>query len=252
MTAKGRIAIISDIHGNLEALKAVLEDIKLLDADAILCLGDVVGYGPNPAECVDIARRFDATIMGNHEEALLYEEKSVNFNFRARAAINWTREILDRHGGTDDRNGRWEFIGERLARYETGGMLFVHGSPRDPIHEYLFPGSAGMLGDVFEMFDRACFIGHTHMAGVFTPALEHLFPEDISNRYYLGQKAIINVGSVGQPRDGNNQASYVIYDEADSMAIFRRVSYDFVATLNKIRSIEDLHDSLGERLAVGK
>ena len=102
------------------------------------------------------------------------------------------------------------------------------------------------------MFDRACFIGHTHFAGVFTPSFEHFFPEDTSNRYYLEEKVIINVGSVGQPRDGNNQASYVIYDKADSMIIFRRVPYDFVATLNKIRSIEDLHDSLGERLAVGK
>ncbi len=246
------IALISDIHGNLEALQQVLVDIRALEIERIICLGDIVGYGPNPKECIDAAMKFDVNIMGNHEEALLFEEKVSNFNVKARQAIIWQRSVLTGPSNNRNNDTRWDFIGMLPSIYEERANLFVHGSPRDPIHEYLFPAMAETLMDDFEMFERICFIGHTHIPGIFTPELHHLTPEEADNKYQVERKAIINVGSVGQPRDGNNQACYVVYDASESTAIFRRVPYDYEKTMDKIRQVEELDDSLGERLVLGK
>jgi len=252
MNGPRKVAIVSDIHGNLEALEQVLVDIRALEIERIICLGDIVGYGPNPKECIDAAMRFDVNIMGNHEEAILFEEKMTNFNVKARQAINWQRSMLMEPADNRNNHTRWDFIGTLQPKYEEGGNLFVHGSPRDPIHEYLFPAMAETLADDFNMFENVCFIGHTHIPGIFTPELRHLSPEDADNKYQVMSKAIINVGSVGQPRDGNNQACYVVYEASESTVVFRRVPYDYEKTLNKIRNVEQLDDSLGERLALGK
>jgi predicted phosphodiesterase len=247
------IAIVSDIHSNLEAFLAVLEDAKARNAEKIYCLGDIVGYGPNPNECLDIAQKFDIVLMGNHDEAVLFEPK--DFNLRAEMAVEWTRkEITQGNGSREDKQRRWTFLKELVEIHEEGDIMFVHGSPRKPLREYIFPRDVNdrrKLADVFSRIKRLCFVGHTHVPGIFTEDMTYVHPSELYNIYMLdGRKTLLNVGSVGQPRDGNKEACYVTYDE-DSV-VFRRVPYDIEKTVEKIYSIPALDDSLGDRLREGR
>jgi predicted phosphodiesterase len=133
-------ALISDIHGNLEALTAVLADIAKQSVDEILCLGDVVGYGPNPCECLDLVmKKCRLTIMGNHDQAALFDPEG--FNPVALRAIYWTRDRLDDPAGGRAAavNKRWDFLSELPKQRTEGQIMFVHGSPKDPTNEYVFP-----------------------------------------------------------------------------------------------------------------
>ena len=132
-------ALISDIHGNLAALEAVLADAKAQNAQRIICLGDVIGYGPKPGECLDLVYSCGAIIMGNHEEALLYGAEEMNFNPRARKAIDWTREQINTTGTEDDRKRRQEVLKNLKLQAKLGRYLFTHGSPRQPTREYVMP-----------------------------------------------------------------------------------------------------------------
>lgn len=250
-------AILSDIHSNLAALTAVLKDVEEQGADRVVCLGDVIGYGPQPIECADIARKtFDFTILGNHEEAVLYG--AVGFNPKAKAAIDWTREQfhLERDGETDDeRNGRWQFLGDMPISVEPDdGVAFVHGSPRDPTREYVFPTDVlnpEKIYGIFEHVERAAFNGHTHAPGVMTESGLFKLPQDEDNEYVLDdEKVIINVGSVGQPRDGNNKSSYALFD--GERVRFRRVAYDIDATIALMNDISRLPEYLAHRLKEGR
>ena len=191
-------AIVSDIHGNLEALNAVLEDIERRQVQHIVCLGDVVGYGPNPMECLDlVAQRCRATIMGNHDFAVFYEP--FNFNNSAEQACFWTRKCFENDPDATRRSNRWKFLGSLPVRIRTNEFVAVHASPRRPINEYIFPDdiytNPGKFVSIFERFDRLCFVGHTHVPGVFLEGPDFYSPDELDGRFELSdEKAIINVG----------------------------------------------------------
>ncbi|MDX1926712.1 MAG: metallophosphoesterase family protein [Pirellulaceae bacterium] len=251
-----RQALISDIHGNLEALTAVLADIREQKVDRIVCLGDVVGYGPNPCECLDLVMHKCAfTILGNHDQAALFDPES--FNPVALRAIYWTRDELDRGpGGPSGINRRWDFLSELPKAHRENDIMYVHGSPRDTTNEYVFPETvydASRLKMLFERVSTLCFQGHTHMPGVFTMDAEFITPDDCNYRFALeGEKLMINVGSVGQPRDEDRRACYVIMDDKKSEIEFRRLEYDFETTIKKIYNIPDIDNMLGDRLRGGR
>ncbi len=247
-------ALISDIHANLEALTAVLADISKQGVSEIFCLGDIVGYGPNPCECLDkVMEHADVTILGNHDQATLFDPDG--FNPVALAAIYWTRDQLEQGPGTPTtKNKRWDFLGELHRTHTDGEFLFVHGSPREPTNEYVFPEDVynqrkmdALLGRI----DKYCFQGHTHLPGVFTADYHFMSPEECNYQFRLdSRKVMVNVGSVGQPRDGDPRACYVILE--DDLIQFRRLDYDVQATRTKIHNTPELADMLGDRLLTGR
>ncbi len=286
-----RRALISDIHGNLEALEAVLEHIDAQSIEEIYCLGDIVGYGPNPRECIDRVRRCTVCLLGNHDQGALFDPEG--FNAGAERAIFWTRKMLESgdRGGSEE---RWEFLGELPRVHREPGLMFVHGSARNPLNEYVFPEdiyNQRKMERIFSLVERYCFQGHTHIPGVFTEGLNFVSPEECDFVYTLDDsKALINVGSVGQPRNGDSRASYVILtDEAGTpgqeqpgddfqagtpdeeqpggdfpggdqpggpegaiRVEFQRVEYNIETTAEKIYAIPDLDNFLGDRLRDGR
>lgn len=247
-------ALISDIHGNLEALSAVLEDIRGRGVDEIYCLGDIIGYGPNPCECLDaVIRHCPVTILGNHDQAAMFDPDG--FNPVALQAIYWTREQLENGiGGAAATNRRWDFLGELPRLHHEGELLFVHGSPREPTNEYVFPEDVynqRKMDALFDRFTLYCFQGHTHIPGVFTTRQEFITPEECNYTYRLaGEKVMINVGSVGQPRDNDPRACYVVLE--DETVTFHRIEYQVEGTIQKIYEIPDLDNMLGDRLRSGR
>lgn len=247
------VAIISDIHSNFEALQAVLEDIHSRSIEKVYCLGDIIGYGPNPKECIDLAQKCQLTLMGNHDEAVIFEPK--DFNLRAEMAVQWTRgELTKNTADKDEAKRRWDFLTQLTEVHQEGSTLFVHGSPRKPLREYVFPRDVNdkrKMADIFSRFPGVCFVGHTHVPGIFTEDCKYAHPSELFNIYILdSRKTLVNVGSVGQPRDGDRNACYVTFD-GDSV-VFRRVPYDVDKTVGKIYAIPSLDDSLGDRLRDGR
>ena len=255
------IAVISDIHGNLAALEAVMKDIVSKKVDEIICLGDVVGYGPQPAECLDIIRdRCRVTICGNHDVAAL--NQAFGFNRYAKDAIDWTRDVLrpkwyTRRGAAD----RWAFLENLPDRHRREGTLYVHASPRDPITEYIEEsdtvdmgfGPSDKIVQIIDMIEKVCFVGHTHKAGIITDDYKYLKIKDLEDDTFeldKGHKVLCNVGSVGQPRDGDSRASYVLFDGRGRIT-YRRIKYDIMLTVSKIRAIPELHEKLAQRLLAG-
>lgn len=246
-------AILSDIHGNLEALEAVLADVADQGVPTIYCLGDIIGYGPNPRECVDRAMGFRVCVLGNHDQGTLFDPEG--FSSGAERAIFWTRAQLEDVGGdADQARRRWTFLCELPRQIREGNLLFVHGSARNPLNEYVFPEdiyNPRKLSRIFTFIEGTCFQGHTHVPGVFTEDCRFLTPTELSNKYVLnGKRCMINVGSVGQPRDGSPQASYVVLD--DDRVEFRRVTYAVEATIEKIHAVPELDRFLGDRLREGR
>jgi diadenosine tetraphosphatase ApaH/serine/threonine PP2A family protein phosphatase len=249
-------AIVSDLHSNIEALTNVLADIESLGIDDIVCLGDVVGYGPNPLECTDmIMDRARVTLKGNHDEALVHGAYA--FNLRAQKAIEWTRDQLKPgfFSGSAVRR-RWEYLTNLPLRHEEGPDLFIHGSPRDPTNEYILSTEIGFgptekFEEIFEQFERMLFVGHTHMPCIITNDYETKTSSELENKWvYPGKgKVIVNVGSVGQPRDRDNRACYVVVD--GETVNWRRVEYDVPTTVAKIDAIAQLDAALGARLKEG-
>lgn len=251
------LAIISDIHANIEALEAVFTDIEKTGATEILCLGDVIGYGPDPAACFRRMQELTSkgcVLMGNHEEALT-QGTAQSFTSRARRAVEWThRQLL----GPDDEplpeaQQRLSLFTAMPTVLERDGFQYVHGSLRAHTREYVTPRDASngaKMKALFELVGHICFFGHTHLPGVFTEG-EFAAPSDLMNIYLVGaEKALINVGSVGQPRDNDPRACYVTFD--GESAIFRRVEYDYSVTAAKIYGIPELDNSLGDRLREGR
>jgi len=257
------IAILSDVHSNLAALEAVLEDIRSRDIQHILCLGDVVGYGPCPRECVALAREFEFVIMGNHDEAIFHSRKTEEFNLRAEMALEWTRDELSRSGSEADVAERFDFLRNLPVSDERAidgmAVLLVHGSPRRPLREYVFPRDVrnqDKMRQIFTRFQHLCFIGHSHVPGIYTEELTYIHPSELEflKIYHFDddRKAIVNVGSVGQPRDSDPRACYVtLTDEADAV-VFRRVKYDVAKTRDLIHRAAGLDNSLGDRLIEGR
>ncbi len=255
-----KFAIISDIHANLEALEAVFQDIDHRGIKTVFCLGDVVGYGADPRECLDlVAERCEVCLCGNHDHAVFYEP--FNFNIGAERACYWTRQLFEDETSKPARDSRWDFLGRLPVRYEYDGLLFVHGSPRKPVNEYLFsedvytnPQKILSNFERLEEGTRACFVGHTHVPGIFLDDPYFDPPDELTerDRYRLtdDEKAIVNVGSVGQPRDRDPRASYVVVD--DRTVEFVRVAYDADKAASKIFNNPELDDFLGSRLLDGR
>lgn len=254
-------AVISDIHANQPALEAVLADVAAEGIDEILCLGDVVGYGPLPLACIDLVMaRCQATVLGNHEQALF--AGAYGFHTIARQAIEWTREQLEPgfFSGPTVR-ARWEFLAGLPLTHRRGPDLFVHGSPRDPTTEYLLAPEVDFRREkyfeVFERCERLVFVGHSHVPCLITDTFETRTPAELDGRWRFPdlarEKAIVNVGSVGQPRDEDPRACYVIVDESDGLEVrWRRVEYDLAPTVAAIEANPRLAQPLADRLKVGR
>lgn len=250
------IAFVSDIHSNTEALEAVLAEVARLGAQRVLCLGDVIGYGPEPRETllrvIDVC---ELSLLGNHEHACMHQ--APDFNPKARQAIDWTREQLNRRDRPRAENfALWQYLDGMQKEYREGEMLLVHGSPRDPIKEYVVPRDAedtAKMSGCFGLFGeaRVCFVGHSHVPGVYPEAGGFVSPAEVPDGWDIRtDRAIVNIGSVGQPRDGDTRASFVTL--ADGIVRFHRVAYDHEATAAKIRAVPELPDYLADRLAQGR
>jgi predicted phosphodiesterase len=226
-----RLAVISDVHGNLEALKEVLADIDRSQVDSVVCLGDNVGYGPYPEEVVELVNERNIPwVMGNHELAVVDQSYLEWFNPEAQESILQTKKLLSQE--------TINYIGQLEASMVFQGCLCVHGSPPDSITTYIFELMESELKEIFmEMKERICFVGHTHDLEIIA-----FNGEEIAHGYlYEGliqldenDKYIINVGSVGQPRDSNNNAKYVIWDDFSQILEVKYIPYDIEATANKI------------------
>ncbi len=178
-----RRALISDIHGNLEALEVVLDDIKAQGIEEIFCLGDIIGYGPNPRECIDrVMASCKMTLLGNHDQGAMFDPDG--FNIGAERAIFWTREQLETPSDRVNNEKRWEFLGMLPRSFRQDSFLFVHGSPRNPLSEYIFPEDIynhRKMERLFQLVEKYCFQGHTHVPGVFTEGYQFYAPEEIDN-----------------------------------------------------------------------
>lgn len=237
-----KYAVISDVHANLEAVTACLSEIEKLKADRIICLGDMVDYCAEPNKVVSIIRKkCDVVILGNHDEAQYNYRLSERFNERARISSVHTRSILDKD--------HLEYFKTLKLTHSENNLLFVHSSPCEP-RNYSYVLDEEDAEEAFSQFDeQICFIGHSHKPVIFElkenrikiDAEENLNP---SNRY------IINVGSVGQPRDGNPELSFGFFDDEKFLYKNIRVSYDTETASQKIKN-EKLPDFLAERIISG-
>lgn len=259
--SQNQVAIISDVHANAEALRTVMADIDARGIKRIISLGDIIGYGPDPLECVDLVRERCAwSLMGNHDFSVLYEP--TNFNPGAEQAAYWTRQQFDAEPDAELRRSRYEFLGQLRVRVVEATpesnlpILAVHGSPRRPINEYIFPDDCHTAPDkvttIFERVPKLCIVGHTHVPGVFTDEPDFYPPGELTDATYkfMEEKAIINVGSVGQPRDLDPRACYTVLS-ADRIQ-FVRLEYDVEKTASKIKAVPELSDWLGDRLFEGR
>ena len=247
------LAFISDLHANIEAVTAVFDDIAQQKVDKIICLGDVVGYGPDPFPVTDLVReRAEICLEGNHDEAL--SRGPLGFNVAASHVIDWTVENMKPgyFSGLDLRK-RWDWITSRPQTHVLGDDLLVHGSPLDPTSGYLLPNQGFSMRvdyeQVFTHTQRLIFCGHTHLPGVILEDETHLDSKTLDNTWTWEKgKAVVNVGSVGQPRDNDNRACYALFD--GKKVIWRRVPYAFEKTSEKVATILKVQ-KLAERLKVG-
>ncbi len=244
-------AIISDIHSNLGALQAVLADIEARNIKDIVCLGDVIGYGPDPLECWRlVSEKCRIIIRGNHDQAIGTVDM-VRFHPRARTAIEWTRKRLL---AEPDGQGIIDAIANLPRTAQDGNRLYVHGSPAGPTMDYLLPGDAfdrHRMAEEFAKVEVYAFNGHTHIPGVIERGGRFMPPEAMGKSSYLmtGRQAIANVGSVGQPRDGNPRACYVTIESG--MMNYHRIEYDAEDVCGRILAIPELDPFLGRRLLAG-
>ena len=239
-----RIAVLSDIHGNLEALEAVLAEVDRIGVDLLCSLGDIVGYGPSPAACVEIVRRRAAvSLTGNHDAAVAGLTALDEFNEFARSALEWTAARLD--------PGQIEYLGLLPYTHRAPELMFVHASPVEPELWHYIHGRTDIEEHFAAFTERLCFVGHSHRPGVYAirsdrsvarcRGFEALRPE---LRY------LVNAGSVGQPRDRDPRASYVLYDTTSDSVEVRRVAYPVEKTQERMRAA-GLPAFLIDRLGAG-
>ncbi|TMQ60971.1 MAG: metallophosphoesterase family protein [Candidatus Eisenbacteria bacterium] len=240
-----KTALISDVHANLEALEAVLQAVDQRGADRILCLGDVVGYGGSPNECLNLIRkRCQLVLLGNHDSAASGGPEISRFNPNAKAAALWTSKVLTSQNR--------DYLRALTLSQRREPYLFVHASPAAPRDwEYIFDRFDAE--PQFQFFtERACFIGHTHQPAIFERTVtgcESLPPTTL--RFDPLYRYIVNVGSVGQPRDHDPRACFVLLEEPAASIDFVRVPYDIEAAQEKIR-LQNLPPVLAARLASGE
>ncbi len=246
-----RIALLSDVHGNLEALESALGDVARVGADVVVCLGDVVGYGPEPGECVDLVSEWcDVVVRGNHDEAALSRRGLARFNESARRSAEYARERL-----TAAQRVVMESWGSRA---DVMGVLVTHATFGAQEMEYITTNASAARS--FAAVDAAVMaIGHTHIPSAFTcpegrvrggEVRGYPLPSGPTIALPSDRRVLLNPGSVGQPRDGNPEAAWMLLDTGMGTAQVRRVAYDIERVRQKIRQV-GLPDGLGERLLVG-
>lgn len=259
-----RVALVSDIHSNRAALEAVFQRITELGVSRIFCLGDVVGYGPDPEFCVDLIRgHAEVCLMGNHDEAVFRDAS--DFNPHARGAIEYTRKKMKPWWWSRaEKKQRYRWLEQLPVRYTEGRFQFVHGSPRYPVREYVLSTDGFLNPDklraVFDSFEGVAVAGHTHHPGMHDESLRfHGLPKDDLQHDRPGEYSIeipaegkyfLNVGSVGQPRDGDPRACFAVLE--DERITWYRVPYDIRATQQRIFETGELSEVLARRLEIGK
>ncbi len=229
-----RALVITDIHGNSVALETVLNHVKD-EIDAVWCLGDVVGYGPNPNECISLLNEQNnlVCLLGNHDAAAAKDMDVSSFNAEARLSVDWTKSELTQ-----------ESLSFLQALPETeiiGDVTLAHGSPRQPVFEYLLDTITAT--ENFEFFDTDfCFVGHTHL-----PVHFHLISEtnyaslsipELEKINTIPSRSILNPGSIGQPRDRDPRASFAIFDSKEKSWDYRRIEYDIEKTQKRMSSLK--------------
>ena len=242
-----RIVVVSDIHANLEALEAVLAHLDGQVPELVVCLGDFVGYGPDPNACVDLLiPRLRAAVVGNHDLAAIGARPTDDFNLFAQEAIVWTQRAL-----TEGSRG---YLGDLPERVDVEGLLLVHGSPRVPVDEYILDTRTARASFIAESF-RIALVGHTHQPAVFVESKHRVSAQgvlpEVPLRLRPTHRYIVNVGSVGQPRDGDPRAAYAVLDTDDATATLFRVPYAVEETQRKMEAA-GLPVPLIERLALGR
>jgi len=242
-----RYAVLSDIHGNLEALRAVLERVAALDADRTLCCGDIVGYNADPKACVAIVRSEGImSVLGNHDAVACGLAEPYNFNPAAREVVLWTRSKLLPENA--------KFLRELPRHFLVNGIALCHGSINDT-NRYIIDDSD--VRDNFALLETlsrspdVCFFGHTHIRAAYS-LFGRTMARELTEEMRLSRdrKYLINPGAVGQPRDGDPQAAFLIYDSRERTIIFLRVEYDIPACQVKIIQA-GLPTQLAERLSIG-
>jgi diadenosine tetraphosphatase ApaH/serine/threonine PP2A family protein phosphatase len=240
-----RVAVISDVHANEHALKAVLREIDAADVEAVWCLGDTVGYGPRPNECCEVVQhRADICLIGNHDLVALGELSIGEFNHEAAAAAVWTAENL-----SEQSRG---FLQRLKPSAETEGVDLFHASARDPVWEYVLSEEAART--TFELTDAPLvLVGHSHVALALSLDGEYigggLAPG--GTELQLSGRWLLNPGSVGQPRDGDPRAAWLLLDLERRFAAFRRVQYPVGQTQTEMRE-RGLPTTLADRLSRGE
>ncbi len=241
-----RYGIFSDVHSNIEAFEAVVEAYKKESIDKYFCIGDVVGYGANPRECIESINRLVAvTVAGNHDWGSVKLFPMDYFNPLAAEALLWTNRQLD--------SGCAYFLESLKLVYQDSSLTLVHGTLNEP-QQFNYMLDSETADATFRLQDtKVCFVGHTHIAGIFKR-------DEDGNITYLrklvlsleeGNSYIVNAGSVGQPRDGNNKAVFCIYDTVLKTLEIKRVPYDIAKTRKKIIDA-GLPQYLGDRLSSGR
>lgn len=281
-------AFISDIHANLEALCSVMDDIARQDVSEIICLGDVVGYGADPEACVDmIMNKAKICLKGNHDYALIHGPQG--FNSIAADIIRITYDIMHPDDSKQEKKqecfepqfyacthkdkysrcmimkhterSRWYFEEHLIESYKEGKLYYVHGSPLNPVSEYIFPDrlvrwwNAEQIARYFEKIDYLLFCGHTHVPCIITSKAECIYPDQVAYkkvRLDPKEKYIINTGSVGQPRDRDNRACYLLYDEEGGAVEWRRVTYDIETAMQKTGEMCGKESWCSMRLMMGR
>lgn len=259
-------AILSDLHSNRQAVDTAVRDALDRGVRRVVCLGDVIGYGARPLECLTQVRALveadpaaaaglvpGLCLLGNHEQALL--EGAEDFNPRARAAIEWTHGELSRDTGSA--RSWFDWLGTLVPSAVDERAHFCHGSPRDPVREYVVPRDARdpvKLAALFAHMQRGvCFVGHSHIPAVYFEDQRFYRPKGTDGPYQLGDtstcKVLVNVGSVGQPRDRDPRLSYLLFD--GERITFVRLDYDIRAAQEDILAVPQLPVELAERLASG-
>jgi predicted phosphodiesterase len=241
-----RVAVISDVHGNLHALDAVLADADAARVDTIWCLGDTVGYGPRPNECcATVAHRATLCLAGNHDLVVRGDIALTDFSGDAGDAAEWTRSVLD------------EDAAAFLARLEPlatrDGVELFHGSPRDPVWDYVLSEQVAWWS-LRMTSARLVLVGHSHVALGLRDADERGVTGGLAparTELELDGRWLLNPGSVGQPRDGDARAAWLLLDLAAQHAVFHRVEYDVAATQREMRTV-GLPDALARRLEHGQ
>jgi diadenosine tetraphosphatase ApaH/serine/threonine PP2A family protein phosphatase len=238
-------AIVSDIHGNLEALAAVLEDVERHQPASIVCLGDFVGYGASPNECIDTLRpRIEHGLAGNHDLAACGRLRLTDFNQNAAAAARWTEHALS--------PANLEYLRGLpfVARWRD--TLLVHASPAEPEDWHYVLSIADAREEMDAYTEQLCFIGHSHYPGTFDRQGDHVrYTRTPEVRIEKGHRYLVNVASVGQPRDGDPRAGYLLYDEGDRVLRHVRLEYDIAGAMRRITEA-GLPRFLADRLQWGE